>query len=309
MDHIRIEIVERVATVTLDRPPVNALSYQTFEEIAQAMELLSSGRDASVIVFRVAEGARLFCGGVDLNDSPRRHRPDGRAEDGGPQGDARDQVDPGRIARRCFNSIYECGLPVIAAVHGKCIGAGVAIVASCDLVVASTEASFALTEINVGVLGGVRHAQRLCGPFLAKRMFLTGEFVTADEIHRRGGIEAVVEPDQLIETANATRRADRGEEPDRRAVGQGVGQPGRVDVVARRLSHRAGLHPAGEAPRRLRRSPPRVPREALAGVPLGVTRALLSKGDCSAVERAEEHAPNEADESADDSYPVADRCR
>ena len=67
---------------------------------------------------------------------------------------------------------------MIVAVHGKCIGAGTAIVASCDLVVASTEASFALTEINVGVLGGVRHAQRLCGPFLAKRMFLTGEFVT-----------------------------------------------------------------------------------------------------------------------------------
>lgn len=203
MDHIRIEVVGRVATVTLDRPPVNALTYQTFEEIAQAMESLSSGRDASVIVFRSAEGARAFCGGVDLSDSPRRHRPDGRAEEGGPQGDARDQVDPGRIARRCFNSIFECGLPVIAAVHGKCIGAGVAIVASCDLVVASADASFALTEINVGVLGGVRHAQRLCGPFLAKRMFLTGEFVTAHEIYRRGGIEDVVESAQLIETANA----------------------------------------------------------------------------------------------------------
>jgi enoyl-CoA hydratase len=58
-----------------------------------------------------------------------------------------------------------------------------------------------LTEINVGVLGGVRHAQRLCGPFLAKRMFLTGQFVSADEIHRRGGIEAVVAPDRLMDTA------------------------------------------------------------------------------------------------------------
>ena len=201
MEHIHIEIDDRVAVVTLDRPPVNALAYQTFEELAQAMEQLSAGREASAIVLRAAPEARVFCGGVDLQDSPRRHRPDGRKEDGGPQGDARDQVDPGRIARRCFDSIYECGLPVIAAVHGKAIGAGVAIVASCDLVVASTEASFALTEINVGVLGGVRHAQRLCGPFLAKRMFLTGEFVSADEIHRRGGIEAVVEPAQLIDTA------------------------------------------------------------------------------------------------------------
>lgn len=201
MEHIRIDVDDQVAVVTLDRPPVNALAYQTFEEIAQAMELLSSGREASAVVLRAAADSRVFCGGVDLQDSPRRHRPDGRAIDDGPQGNARDQVDPGRIARRCFESIYECGLPVVAAVHGKAIGAGVAIVASCDLVVASTEASFSLTEINVGVLGGVRHAQRLCGPFLAKRMFLTGEYVSADEIHRRGGIEAVVEPDRLIDTA------------------------------------------------------------------------------------------------------------
>ncbi len=201
MDHISIFIEDGVAVVTLDRPPVNALANQTFEEITEAMEGLSAGREASVIVLRAAPDSKVFCGGVDLQDSPRRHRPDGRPEDGAPQGDARDQVDPGRSPRDCFAAIYECGLPVIAEVHAKCIGAGVAIVASCDLVVASTDASFALTEINVGVLGGVRHAQRLCGPFLAKRMFLTGQFVTADEIYRRGGIEAVVDRDQLHDTA------------------------------------------------------------------------------------------------------------
>jgi hypothetical protein len=81
--------------------------------------------------------------------------------------------------------------------------------------------------INVGVLGGVRHAQRLCGPFLAKRMFETGEYVSADEIYRRGGIEAVVEPDQLIEDRDRARRQDRLQEPDRRALGEGVGEPGR----------------------------------------------------------------------------------
>ena len=201
MEHIGIEIEDRLAVVTIDRPPVNALASQTFDELTEAMEHLSSGRDASVIILRGAPGSRVFCGGVDLKDSPRRHRPDGRPEDGAPQGDARDQVDSGRQPLNCFDAIYTCGLPVIAAVHGKVIGAGVAVVASCDLVVATTETTFALTEINVGVLGGYRHAQRLCGPFLAKRMFLTGEYVDADEIHRRGGIEAVVEPDQLMDTA------------------------------------------------------------------------------------------------------------
>jgi enoyl-CoA hydratase len=213
MEHISVAIEDGVAVVTLDRPPVNALANQTFGEITAVMQQLSAGRDASAIVLRAAPDARLFCGGVDLQDSPRRHRPDGRPEDGAPKGDARDQVDPGRSPRDCFNAIYDCGLPVIAEVHGKCIGAGVAVVASCDLVVASTDASFALTEINVGVLGGVRHAQRLCGPWLAKRMFLTGQFVTADEIYRRGGIEAVVERSELHDAAMELGRTIAGKSP------------------------------------------------------------------------------------------------
>jgi enoyl-CoA hydratase len=213
MEHVQIDITDGIAVVTLDRPPVNALSYQTFDEIAQAMELLGSGRDASVIILRASPASRVFCGGVDLKDSPRRFRPDGRPEDGAPQGDARDQIDPGRIARRCFNSIFDCGIPVIAATHGRVIGAGVAIVASCDLVVASDDATFALTEINVGVLGGVRHAQRLCGLHLAKRMFLTGEQVGAREIYRRGGIEAVVPADRLMDAAMAIARPIAAKSP------------------------------------------------------------------------------------------------
>lgn len=203
MGNITIEIENKVAVVTLNRPPVNALDHQTFTEIAQAFEALGATRDASVAIFRAHPDSRLFCGGVDLNDSPRRYRPDGRFEDGGPQGDARYQIDPGRVVRDCFWSIYDCAIPVIAAVHGKVIGAGVALVASCDLVVATDDATFALTEINVGVLGGVRHAQRFVGPQLAKRMFLTGEFVTAQEIYRRGGIEAVVPADTLMDSAVA----------------------------------------------------------------------------------------------------------
>jgi enoyl-CoA hydratase len=202
MEHVRVEIADRVAIVTLDRPPVNALDEQTFVEIAEAFDRLSSRRDATVAILRGA-GDRAFCAGVDLRDSPKRHRPDGRREDGGPKVDARYQVDGGRVVRDSFDAVYECGVPVIAAVGGAAIGAGLALAACCDLIVASTTASFALTEINVGVLGGVRHAQRLVGPFLAKRMFLTGEPITAAEVYARGAIESVVEPDQLLPTAMA----------------------------------------------------------------------------------------------------------
>lgn len=211
-DSIRVDVDDRVAVVTLDRPPVNALDTDTFTAIADAFDALSARRDVSVAILTAA-GDRTFCGGVDLKDSPRRHRADGRAEDGAPKGDPRGQVDPGRIVRDCFWSVYDCSVPVIAAVTGKAIGAGVALVASCDLVVASHTASFALTEINVGVLGGVKHAQRFVGPFLAKRMFLTGEFVDADELYRRGAIEAVVPAEELLPTAMAMARTIAAKSP------------------------------------------------------------------------------------------------
>jgi enoyl-CoA hydratase len=66
--------------------------------------------------------------------------------------------------RRCFWSIYDCAIPVIAAVNAAAVGAEMALAASCDLVVCSDPARFGLTEINVGILGGVTHAQRLVGP-------------------------------------------------------------------------------------------------------------------------------------------------
>ncbi len=202
MADVYMHLQDRVATVTLERPPVNALAYETFAAIAEAFEGLSAGREANVAVLRSAN-ERVFCAGVDLADSPRRHRTDGRRDDVSEQGDPRDQLDPGRIVRRCFSAVRDCAVPVIAALDGKAIGAGTALLGCCDLVVATDRATLALTEINVGVLGGVRHAQRLVGRSLARRMFLTGEAMPANEVWRRGGIEAVVSPEDLLPTVHA----------------------------------------------------------------------------------------------------------
>ncbi len=212
MSNVQLDIADRIAVVTLDRPPVNALDSATFDELADTFDSLAHRRDVSVAILR-ASGERAFCGGVDLADSPRRHRADGRSEDGGSQGDAADQVDPGRVARRCFFAIRECAVPVIAAVDAPAIGAGVALVASCDLVFASERAVFALTEINVGVLGGYRHAQRLVGPFKAKRMLLTGERLPASELYRLGAVEAVTAPADLVPAVMATAHAIAAKSP------------------------------------------------------------------------------------------------
>lgn len=198
---VTLEVADGIAVVTLNCPPVNALTSAAWRGLADTFESLGGRRDVSVAILR-AEG-KIFCAGVDLVDSRRRNRADGRPEDGAPQGDPRDQIDPGVIARRAFWAIYDCAVPVIGAIDGKAIGAGAVMVALCDLIVATPRCELALTEINVGALGGVRAMQRLVGPYLAKRMFLTGEYVGADELFRRGVLEAVVEPEQLMETAHA----------------------------------------------------------------------------------------------------------
>jgi enoyl-CoA hydratase len=202
MTNVRLERHDHVAVVTLDRPPVNALDSATFAELAEVFDSFAHDRSVRAAVLAAA-GERVFCAGVDLQDSPRRHRPDGRQEDGGPQGDPADQVDPGLVVRRCFWGIHDCAVPVVAAVDAPAIGAGVALVASCDLIVASERATFALREINVGVLGGVKHAQRLLGPYLAKRTFLTGDALPASELYRVGAAEPIVAPGDALGAAVA----------------------------------------------------------------------------------------------------------
>ena len=72
MKHIRVEIADRIATITIARPPVHALDAQTFRELTLAFQQLGRTQDASVAIL-TAEGDRIFCGGVDLKDSARRH--------------------------------------------------------------------------------------------------------------------------------------------------------------------------------------------------------------------------------------------
>ena len=207
MEYVRIEIEDHIATVTFDRPPVNALNAQAFRELEEAFTTLRHGTDAHVVIF-TAQGERVFCAGVDLHDSARRHR----REDA--DGDSIvDRLDPGSIVRDCFWAISDCPLPVIGAINGAAVGAGLALVACCDVIVASENARFALPEINAGVLGGGRHLQRMVGPYKTRKMFFTGEFVDAHEFHRLGAVETVVAPDELLPTARELATVMAGKSP------------------------------------------------------------------------------------------------
>lgn len=195
---VRIETTgpsDRIALVTLDRPPVNALDTATLKELTEAFGSFGRDRRTSVAVI-TGGGSRAFCAGIDLREPQTR-----RGGAGSDVANPADQLDAGRPVRDMFWSIFDCAVPVIGAVNGPAIGAGLGIAAVCDVLIAAEGATFAVTEIDVGRLGAYRHLVRMVGPFVARRMFFTGQAVPPEELHRLGAVEAVVPAEDLVPTA------------------------------------------------------------------------------------------------------------
>jgi enoyl-CoA hydratase len=192
MPDLHVETADHVATVTLDRPPVNAIDTGTMAEIAETFATLGADREVRVVVFTAA-GDRAFMAGVDLRSVGPRDR--------GPDVPAAYLTDPSRAARDAMWAITDCAVPVIAAVNGPALGAGLAFAACCDIIVASENATFGTTEINVGLLGASAHLSLLVGRHKARELFFTGEAVPAAELHRLGAVRAVVPRDRLAAEA------------------------------------------------------------------------------------------------------------
>lgn len=194
MPDLRVDVADHVATVTLDRPPVNAITRATMREIADVFDALGADRDVRVVVFTAA-GDRAFMAGVDL----RTVGDDDRGDDV----PAALVLDPPRAARDAMWAITDCAVPVIAAVNGPALGAGLAFAACCDIILAAEEATFGTTEINVGLLGASAHLSLLVGRHKARELFFTGEVVPAAELYRLGAVRAVVPRHQLAAEAAA----------------------------------------------------------------------------------------------------------
>jgi enoyl-CoA hydratase len=175
-----------VAELTLDNPPVNALGRDAWFALARKLEEL--GRDARVRVVVIDAAGKGFQCGVDVKELAR---------------DGSIIVDVNRGCYEVFAAIYDCPVPVISAVHGFCLGGGIGIAGSSDLVLASDDATFGLPEIDRGAMGAATHAMRMFGMQEARRMLLTGEPIGASEAHRLGGLLKVVPRAQLRDEALA----------------------------------------------------------------------------------------------------------
>ncbi|HEY5243672.1 MAG TPA: enoyl-CoA hydratase family protein [Polyangiaceae bacterium] len=175
-------IADGIAEVVMCNPPVNALDVAGWHELARLVRSL--GDDPAVRAVVLAAEGKGFNAGVDVKEMQRT--PGHQALLGANHG-----------CYEAFAAVYECKVPVIAAVHGYCLGGGIGLVGNADIIVASHDATFGLPEVDRGALGAATHLGRLVPPHKVRAMLYTASTATAAELHAFGSILEVVERDQL----------------------------------------------------------------------------------------------------------------
>lgn len=183
MSLIKLEVSDFVAVVTMDNPPVNAQPMELVEELTAIFDTFNDRDDVRVAVLTGA--GKCFSAGAELKNRMDLSQPGARW--------ARN-----RKVREIAYSIADNAKPTIAAVNGPALGAGLGLVASCDIIVAAESAVFGLPEVDVGLMGGGKHASRILPHSLTRRMMLTGYRAPAAELYRRGIIEACLPADELM---------------------------------------------------------------------------------------------------------------
>ena len=156
-----------VAEVVMDTPPVNALTVAGWYELADTVRSLGENKDVRAVVLR-AEG-RGFNAGVDIKEMQNT-------------AGFTALIGANRGCYAAFAAIYDCAVPVIAAVHGFCLGGGVGLVGNADIIIASTDAIFGLPEVDRGALGAATHLARLVPQHKMRAMVYTSANATAQEL-------------------------------------------------------------------------------------------------------------------------------
>ncbi|TJZ56876.1 enoyl-CoA hydratase family protein [Streptomyces piniterrae] len=176
----------RIALVTVDFPPVNALPVQGWYDLAEAVR--AAGRDPENHCVVLAAAGRGFNAGVDIKEIQRT---EGHSA----------LIGANRGCYEAFAAVYECEVPVVAAVQGFCLGGGIGLVGNADAIVASDDATFGLPELDRGALGAATHLARLVPPHLVRTLYYTSRTATARELHQHGSVWEVVPREKLLDTA------------------------------------------------------------------------------------------------------------
>jgi len=218
---IRCTVSNGVAEVVMERPPVNALDVAGWFELARTVSAAGENPDVRVVILR-AEG-RGFNAGVDIKEM--------QADSGF---DALVGANQGCYA--AFKAVYECAVPVIAAVHGYCLGGGVGLVGNADVVIAAEDATFGLPEVDRGALGAATHLARLVPHHRMRAMVYSAESIGAEELHRYGSVLEIVPREALRDAA--FRVANKLAEKDPRVLRAAKAALNSIDPVDVNRSYR-----------------------------------------------------------------------
>jgi len=184
---LKVAIADHIATVTFDRPPVNAQNRRSRDELIHIFDALGDNPDVRVIV--LTGSGNVFSAGADIKERAAMGKDDGA------------YTNHNRVTREYFYAIEDCVKPVIAAVNGPAIGAGFRLMMSADIIVASDNTVVAMPEVDVGLSGGMKFLTQHFSRSYSRYMYLTAARVPAAELYRLGIIQACVPQAQLMDTA------------------------------------------------------------------------------------------------------------
>ena len=192
-----------VAVVTIDNPPMNALSGPLLEELEAEVERLDADDAVRAIVLKGA-GERAFVAGADIKEFPSLR--ESAVEEGG----------SARGIQKLGARMDAARTPFIAAIHGFCLGGGLELAMCCDIRVAAEGAQLGQPEIKLGLIpggGGTQRLPRLVGLGRAQLLNMTGDFIDAATAYDWGLVEKIVPPEDLMEAALGIARTIAARSP------------------------------------------------------------------------------------------------
>ena len=199
--NVKVAVEDRVAVVTIDHRPVNALNRQTVEELGQAFDAIAGDPSVKVVII-TGGGSLAFVAGADIKEVSQL-------------GSVDEPKAMAALGQSVFLKIQRLTKPVIAAINGVCLGGGCELAMACHIRISGDRARFGQPEINLGIMpgwGGTQRLPRLIGRAKAIEWILTGDMYSAQEALRLGLVNQVVPQDQVLKVAKdfARKIASKG---------------------------------------------------------------------------------------------------
>ncbi|MBW1790309.1 MAG: enoyl-CoA hydratase/isomerase family protein [Deltaproteobacteria bacterium] len=206
--YVHYEVIDAVAEITMDRPPVNAIDLELIEDVVTAMRQAGEDKKARAVILKSAH-EKAFCAGLDLS-----------VLKGATSLDMRKFLN--KLYLELYDVQYRLGKPSIAAVRGATRAGGMTLAVSCDMIIGGHGASFGYPEVNVGLIPGLHftHLPRIVGRHTAFELLFSGDQFSAEAAYEMGLLNKLVPDDEVIPEARRLARTFAEKSPIIMAIGR-----------------------------------------------------------------------------------------